>query len=173
MYGHFTEQAKKAISISQESAAALGHRYVGTEHLLLGLVQESTGAAARVLQKQGVTEEKVAKAIIEMIGTGRGNSQPPPGFTPKTKKVLAMSFREGISTGHSFIGIEHLLLGILKESESIAVRVLVNLGIDPHGLSVEILKLFDTEATETAGSAEDSGRSAGAGQKDARRAEIS
>lgn len=157
MYGRFTEKAERAITYSQESAMALGHNYVGTEHLLLGLVKEGTGVAARVLQSQGVTEEKVLKDIEELIGKGEGTSQQPLGFTPRTKRVLELSFREARKMGHNYIGTEHLLLGIMKEGESVAVRILINIGIDPQKLFSDILKIMNEEAPGSTGEPRNNG----------------
>ncbi|MCX8128545.1 MAG: ATP-dependent Clp protease ATP-binding subunit [Clostridia bacterium] len=151
MYGRFTEKAEKAITFSQESAMLLGHNYVGTEHLLLGLVKEGSGVAARVLQNQGVTEEKILKEIEELIGKGEQTGEQPLGFTPRTKRVLELSFREARRMGHNYIGTEHLLLGIMKEGESVAVRILMDLGVDPQKLLNEILKMLSSEAPGATG----------------------
>lgn len=151
MYGRFTEKAEKAIAISQESAMALGHNYVGTEHLLLGLVKEGTGVAARVLQTQGVNEERVLKEIEELIGKGEASGEQPLGFTPRTKRVLELSFREARRMGHNYIGTEHLLLGILKEGESVAVRILADSGVDPQKLLNEIIKILSDEGPNQSG----------------------
>lgn len=152
MYGRFTEKAEKAINFSQESAMLLGHNYVGTEHLLLGLVKEGSGVAARVLQSQGITEEKVSKEIEELIGRGEETGQQPLGFTPRTKRVLELSFREARRMGHNYIGSEHLLLGIMKEGESVAVRILMDLGVDPQKLLAELGKMLSEEAPGASGS---------------------
>jgi len=151
MYGRFTEKAEKAIAYSQESAMLLGHNYVGTEHLLLGLVKEGSGVAARVLQSQGVTEEKVMKEIEELIGRSEETGQQPLGFTPRTKRVLELSFREARRMGHNYIGTEHLLLGIMKEGESVAVRILIDLGVDPQKLLNEIVKILNEETPGSTG----------------------
>ncbi|TYQ16634.1 UNVERIFIED_CONTAM: ATP-dependent Clp protease ATP-binding subunit ClpC [Acetivibrio alkalicellulosi] len=151
MYGRFTEKAEKAINFSQEAAMQLGHNYVGTEHLLLGLIKEGSGVAARVLQNQGMTEEKVLKEVEELIGRGETTNEQPLGFTPRTKRVLELSFREARRMGHNYIGTEHLLLGILKEGESVAVRIVVDLGVDPQKLFNEIVKMLNEEAPNAAG----------------------
>ncbi len=151
MYGRFTEKAEKAITHSQESAMQLGHNYVGTEHLLLGLVREGTGIASRVLQSQGVTEEKVLKEIEELIGKGEQTGEQPLGFTPRTKRVLELSFKEARRMGQNYIGTEHLILGIMKEGESVAVRILIDLGVDPQKLVSEISKMLTEEAPGSAG----------------------
>jgi ATP-dependent Clp protease ATP-binding subunit ClpC len=147
MYGRFTEKAERAIALSQESAMQLGHNYVGTEHLLLGLVREGSGVAAHVLQSQGVTVDKVVKEIEELIGKGAEAGQQPLGFTPRTKRVLELSFRESRRMGQSYIGTEHLLLGIMKEGESVAVRILMDLGVDPQKLFAEIVKMLSEETS--------------------------
>jgi len=151
MYGRFTEKAERAVNLSQESAMALGHNYVGTEHLLLGLIKEGSGVAAKVLQNQGITEEKVLKEIEELIGHGEYTGEQPLGFTPRTKRVLELSFREARRMGHNYIGTEHLLIGILKEGESVAVRILMDLGLEPQKLYSEVLKMFTEEAPGAAG----------------------
>ncbi len=151
MYGRFTEKAEKAIAYSQESAMNLGHNYVGTEHLLLGLVKEGSGVGARVLQSQGVTEEKILKEIEELIGKGEQPGQQPLGFTPRTKRVLELSFKEARRMGHSYIGTEHMLLGIMKEGESVAVRILMDLGVDPQKLFAEIVRMLSEEAPGSTG----------------------
>jgi len=146
VYGRFTEKAEKAIAYSQESAMMMGHNYVGTEHLLLGLLKEGSGIAARVLQDQKVTEEKVVKEIEELIGRGEQTGEQPLGFTPRTKRVLELAFREARRMGHNYIGTEHLLLGIMKEGESVAVRILMELGVDPQRLFNEIIRMLNDEA---------------------------
>ncbi|HOQ36921.1 MAG TPA: ATP-dependent Clp protease ATP-binding subunit [Acetivibrio sp.] len=151
MYGRFTEKAERAINISQETAMELGHNYVGTEHLLLGLIKEGSGVAARVLNNQGVTEDKVVKEIEELIGRGDATGEQPIGFTPRTKRVLELSFREARRMGHNYIGTEHLLLGIMKEGESVAVRILTDLGVDQQRLFQEILKMLSEEAPGASG----------------------
>jgi len=151
MYGRFTEKAERAINISQETAMELGHNYVGTEHLLLGLIKEGSGVAARVLNNQGVTEDKVVKEIEELIGQGDATGEQSIGFTPRTKRVLELSFREARRMGHNYIGTEHLLLGIMKEGESVAVRILTDLGVDQQRLFQEILKMLSEEAPGASG----------------------
>lgn len=145
MYGRFTEKAEKAINLSQEGAMLLGHSYVGTEHLLLGLVKEGTGVAARVLQGQGITEDKILKEIDELIGRGDSNAKQPLDFTPRTKRVLELGLVEARRLGHNYIGTEHLLLGIMREGESVAVRILMDLGVDPQKLFNDIVRMLNEE----------------------------
>ena len=151
MYGRFTEKAEKAINLSQESAVKLGHSYVGTEHLLLGLIKEGTGVAARVLQGQGVSEEKVLKEIEELIGRGDNAGKNALDFTPRTKKVLELGLMEARRLGHNYIGTEHLLLGIMREGESVAVRILIDLGVDPQKLLNDIVKMLNEDAPTASG----------------------
>ncbi len=145
MYQRFTEKAERAIAFSQQSAVELGHNYVGTEHILLGLVKEGTGVAARVLQGQGITEEKILKEIDELIGRGETAGETPVGFTPRTKRVLELAFKEARRMGQGYIGTEHLLLGIMKEGESVAVRIMMDLGVDPQKLLNELVKILNEE----------------------------
>lgn len=145
MYQRFTEKAERAISFSQQSAVELGHNYVGTEHILLGLVKEGTGVAARVLQAQGITEEKILREIDELIGRGDTAGETPVGFTPRTKRVLELAFKEARRMGQGYIGTEHLLLGIMKEGESVAVRIMMDLGVDPQKLLNELVKILNEE----------------------------
>lgn len=145
MYGRFTEKAERAISFAQESAMKLGHTYVGTEHILLGLIKEGTGVAYHVLSSHGLTYDKVMREIEDLIGRGEKVTQQPISFTPRTKRVLEISFKEARTMGHSYIGTEHLLLGIVKEGESVAVRILADLGIDPGKLQNEILSILKEE----------------------------
>jgi ATP-dependent Clp protease ATP-binding subunit ClpC len=159
MYQRFTEKAERAISFSQQSAVELGHNYVGTEHILLGLVKEGTGVAARVLQSQGITEEKILKEIDELIGRGENVGEAPVGFTPRTKRVLELAFKEARRMGQGYIGTEHLLLGIMKEGESVAVRIMVDLGVDPQKLLSELIKILNEEAPGAAGAPKSSSSS--------------
>ncbi len=153
MYQRFTEKAERAIGFSQQAAVDLGHNYVGTEHILLGLVKEGTGVAARVLQGQGITEDKILKEIEELIGKGDAEGAQPVGFTPRTKRVLELAFKEARRMGQGYIGTEHLLLGIMKEGESVAVRILMDLGVDPQKLLNELVKILTEEAPGSNGSA--------------------
>lgn len=152
MYQRFTEKAERAIGFSQQAAVDLGHNYVGTEHILLGLVKEGTGVASRVLQGQGITEEKILKEIEELIGKGDAEGTQPVGFTPRTKRVLELAFKEARRMGQGYIGTEHLLLGIMKEGESVAVRIMMDLGVDPQKLLNELIKILTEESPGSNGS---------------------
>lgn len=148
----FTERAEKALRLAHESAMQMGHNYVGTEHILMGLIKEGGGVAARVLQNQGVNEEKVFKKISELVGVSEQTGEQPAGLTPRTKRVMELSFVEARRMGHNYIGTEHILLGIMREGESVAVRILSDLGVDTQKLLAEIVKLLNEEAPGANGS---------------------
>ena len=141
----FTNRAEKAISLSQEIAAEFGHNYVGTEHLLCGLIKEGNGLAYKVLSSQGITEEKVVSLIEELIGREAPLNNVPMGFTPRTKRVIELSFMEAKKMNNNFIGTEHLLLGIMKEGDSVASRIILELGVDIQKLFSEIVKALGEE----------------------------
>ena len=141
----FTNRAERAIALAQEIASELGHNYVGTEHLLCGLLREGNGLANKVLTSQGVTEEKVISLIEELIGREEPLKNVPVGFTPRTKRVIELSFIEAKKLNNNFIGTEHLLLGIMKEGDSVASRIIVELGVDIQKLFAEIVKALGEE----------------------------
>ena len=152
IYGRFTQKATQALNYAKECSLALGHNYIGTEHLLWGLVKEGTGIAAGVLMTSGVTEQKVMDTILSIVGKGEGN-QPVVGYTPRTKRVMELSYAETRRMGQNYIGTEHLLLGILREGESIAVRILLEMGLDISKLYENIITMLqeDTPAAVAAG----------------------
>ena len=117
----FTKKAEQALEIANDIAMQLGHNYVGTEHILYGLVQEDSGVASKVLENQNVTPEAVLEKIEELIGVGEPNENSAIGFTPRTKRVIENAFREARRLGSEYIGTEHLLIGIMREADSIAV----------------------------------------------------
>ena len=116
MFGRFTERAQKAILLAQEEAKTLKHNYVGTEHILLGLIAEGQGAGALAMKEYGVTIENARKEVIKSVGQGEQESEIL-GFTPRTKRVFELSFLEARSLGHNYVGTEHLLLGLLSDKE--------------------------------------------------------
>ncbi|HHY14596.1 MAG TPA: ATP-dependent Clp protease ATP-binding subunit, partial [Firmicutes bacterium] len=130
MFGRFTERAQRVIVLSQEEARRLGHGVVGTEHLLLGLIAEGSDVAARSLLSMGISIDQVRDEIERMIGRGGQPSQKQIGFTPRSKRVLELAFDEARRLGHTYIGTEHLLLGLIREGEGVAAQVLQNLGAD-------------------------------------------
>ena len=139
----FTGRAEKALEIANEIAIELGHNYIGTEHLLYGLVKEGTGIANKVLENQNVTEDAVFAKIEELIGRGETRSNQTIGFTPRTKRVIENAFRESKRLGLDFIGTEHLLIGIMREADSIAVRIMLDLKVNPQKLYNEIVKVMN------------------------------
>ena len=139
----FTTRAKKAIELAQDEAVSLGHNYVGSEHILYGLVKEGAGVASKVLANQNVAPEGVESEIIEMIGKEVVTGTETLGFTPRAKRVIENSFIEAKKLGYDYIGTEHLLIGILREGDSIAVRILLDLDVDLPKLYNEIVNVIN------------------------------
>ena len=146
----FTTRAKKAIEIADKEAASLGHNYIGTEHILYGLVAEGSGVASRVLQNNGINEEDVQDKIIELVGEDERKNQAALGFTPRTKRVIENSFIEARKLGIDYISTEQLLIGILREGDSIAVRILLDLGVEIPKIYNEIISIINS-SEETSG----------------------
>ena len=138
----FTSRAKKAIELAQDEAMSLGHSYIGTEHILYGLVKEGAGVASKVLANQDISAEDIESKIIEMIGK-EVITNTELGFTPRSKRVIENSFIEAKKLGYDYIGTEHLLMGILREGDSIAVRILIDLGIDLPKLYNQIVNVIN------------------------------
>ena len=136
----FTPRAQNALRLAQAAAEELGHSYVGSEHLLLGLLREEEGAAHRCLAEQEITVEKARMAIVEIVGTGLAGLAPPQGLTPRAKRVIENAVGESGRTGGGYVGTEHLLLGILRESGTMAMRVLTSLGADPKRMQSAMLQ---------------------------------
>ena len=141
MFGRFTEKAQKAILLAQEEAKGFKHNYVGTEHLLLGLVKEGEGIAAKAIKNMGVELDKIRSTVISAVGEGNKGEEIL-GFTPRTKRVFELSFDEARNLGHNYIGTEHLLLGLIKEGEGVAAVVLKRLGIDLNKAREEIVGML-------------------------------
>lgn len=139
----FTTRAKKAIELAQDEAVSLGHNYVGTEHILYGLAKEGAGVASKVLAKQNITPEEIENRIIDMIGKEVITNTETLGFTPRSKRVIENSFIEAKKLGYDYIGTEHLLMGILREGDSIAVRILIDLDLDLPKLYNEIVNIIN------------------------------
>lgn len=144
----FTNTSKNAMEIANQLAIDLGHNYVGTEHLLYGLIKEGKGVASKVLENQAITAEAVLNEITELIGKSEDLTKNTLGFTPRTKRVIENSFKEAKKNGFDYIGTEHILLGIMKEGDSIAVRILLNLNINLQKLYSEILKVTTEDIRE-------------------------
>ena len=142
MFQRFSDSARRVVVLAQEEARKINHNYIGTEHLLLGLIQEGEGIAARALESMHVELDAVRSQVVEIIGLG---STPPSGhipFTPRAKKVLELSLREALQLGHNYIGTEHIMLGLLREGEGVAAKVLVKLGVDLERLRNHVLKML-------------------------------
>jgi ATP-dependent Clp protease ATP-binding subunit ClpC len=140
MFEHFTSEAIKVIMLSQEEARRLGHNFVGTEQILLGLVGEGTGVAAKVLAELGVTLKEARREVEKIIGRGSGFVPPEIPFTPKVKSLFEQSFREANSLGHNYINTEHLLLGLTEAGEGVAAKVLQNLGVDLRNVRTKVIR---------------------------------
>ena len=149
MFGRFTERAQRAILLSQEEAKSLKHNYVGTEHLLLGLIAEGEGVAAKALSKLGATLDRARGEVISAIGQGEYGADIL-GFTPRTKRIFELGFVEARNLGHNYVGTEHLLLGLLEEGEGVAIVVLKKLGVDIDKLTEMILSMI-TDANQKGG----------------------
>jgi ATP-dependent Clp protease ATP-binding subunit ClpC len=130
MFERFTDRARRVVVVAQEEARLLNHNYIGTEHLLLGLIREGEGVAARVLDQLGISLEAVREKVETIIGEGDAAPSGHIPFTPRAKKVLELSLREALQLGHNYIGTEHVLLGLVREGEGVAAQVLSNLGAD-------------------------------------------
>ena len=142
MFDRFTDQARRVVVLAQEEARLLNHHYIGTEHLLLGLISEGEGVAAQALTALGVTLEAARAQVEEAIGEGREAPGLHVPFTPAAKNVLEVALREALKLGHNHIGPEHILLGLVRESTNVAVQILVTLGADPRGVREKVLALL-------------------------------
>ena len=143
MFGRFTERALRVISFSQQMAQQLGHNYVGTEHLLLGIIKEEESIAAKALKNLGIEMEQVQEIIVQSVGVGNKPSELL-GYTPRTKKVFELSIGEARSLNHNYVGTEHLLLGIIKAGDGIATKILTELGASLQNVRAEVLKLLNS-----------------------------
>ncbi|WP_457254111.1 ATP-dependent Clp protease ATP-binding subunit [Pedococcus sp. P5_B7] len=142
MFERFTDRARRVVVLAQEEARMLNHNYIGTEHILLGLIHEGEGVASKALESLGISLESVREQVQEIIGQGQ---QAPSGhipFTPRAKKVLELSLREALQLGHNYIGTEHILLGLIREGEGVAAQVLVKLGADLNRVRQQVIQLI-------------------------------
>ncbi|HZE41122.1 MAG TPA: ATP-dependent Clp protease ATP-binding subunit [Stackebrandtia sp.] len=160
MFERFTDRARRVVVLAQEEARMLNHNYIGTEHILLGLIHEGEGVAAKALESLGISLEGVRQQVEEIIGQGQ---QAPSGhipFTPRAKKVLELSLREALQLGHNYIGTEHILLGLIREGEGVAAQVLIKLGADLNRVRQQVLQLLSGyQGKEPAGAAAGAGGS--------------
>jgi ATP-dependent Clp protease ATP-binding subunit ClpC len=154
MFERFTDRARRVVVLAQEEARMLNHNYIGTEHILLGLIHEGEGVAAKAMESLGISLEAVRQQVEEIIGQGQ---QAPSGhipFTPRAKKVLELSLREALQLGHNYIGTEHILLGLIREGEGVAAQVLVKLGADLNKVRQQVIQLLNGyQSKEPAGTA--------------------
>src|ERR687884_22888 len=130
LFERFTERARQVVVLAQDEARALKHNYIGTEHILLGLLREEEGLAARVLESLDITVERVRAQVVRIVGSGEEVTSGQIPFTPRAKKVLELALREALSLGHNYIGTEHILLGLVRENEGVAARILLDLDAD-------------------------------------------
>jgi ATP-dependent Clp protease ATP-binding subunit ClpC len=142
VFERFTERARQVVVLAQDEARTLGHGYIGTEHLLLGLIREQDGVAARALGALGVTEDDARAQVAAMVVAGDDAATGQIPFTRRAKEVLELALREALALGHNYIGTEHILLGLLRENQGIGAQVLRDLGADPERVRSEILPLL-------------------------------
>jgi ATP-dependent Clp protease ATP-binding subunit ClpC len=150
VFERFTERARQVVVLAQEEARALKHNYIGTEHLLLGLLREDEGIAARVLDELGVTLEGVREQVAQTIGQGEEVTTGQIPFTPRAKKVLELSLREALTLGHNWIGTEHVLLGIVREDEGVGARILFDAGADADAIRDTVIRKLGPVASRGA-----------------------
>ncbi len=161
MFERFTDRARRVVVLAQEEARGLNHNYIGTEHILLGLIHEGEGVASKALESLGISLEAVREQVQEIIGQGQ---QAPTGhipFTPRAKKVLELSLREALQLGHNYIGTEHILLGLIREGEGVAAQVLVKLGADLSRVRQQVIQLISGYQGGKEGAAQGAGASQG------------
>ena len=142
MFERFTDRARRVVVLAQEEARLLNHNYIGTEHILLGLIHEGEGVAAKALESLGISLEGVRGQVEELIGQGGSSPSGHIPFTPRAKKVLELSLREALQLGHNYIGTEHILLGLIREGEGVAAQVLVKLGADLSRVRQQVIQLL-------------------------------
>ncbi len=164
MFERFTEKAIKVIMLAQEEARRLGHNFVGTEQVLLGLIGEGTGVAAKTLKSMGVTLKDARAEVEKIIGRGSGFVAVEIPFTPRAKRVLELSWDEARQLGHNYIGTEHLLLGLIREGEGVAARVLENLGVDLNKIRTNVVKMLGESKPQTVSSGSSSSSSSSGGK---------
>ena len=158
MFERFTERARQVVVLAQDEARALKHNYIGTEHILLGLLREEEGLAARVLEQLDITVEEVRAQVARIVGQGDEVTTGQIPFTPRAKKVLELALREALSLGHNYIGTEHILLGLVRENEGVAARILLDFDADAEKIRNEIIRMLSGPGRRQ------SGQSGGAAQ---------
>src|SRR5215468_3970262 len=148
MFERFTDRARRVVVLAQEEARMLDHGYIGTEHLLLGLIHEGEGVAAKTLEAMGISLDAVRQQVETTIGRGEEAPSGHIPFTPRAKRVLELSLRESGQLGHNYIGTEHILLGLIREGEGVAAQVLVKLGADPNRVRQLVVQLLHGHGAE-------------------------
>jgi Clp amino terminal domain, pathogenicity island component/ClpX C4-type zinc finger len=168
VFERFTDRARRVLVSAQEEASFLHHNFIGTEHILLGLMREEDGVAAMAFQSLGISLTAVRKGVEQTIRLSAGSATGSPPFTPRAKKVLELSLRQALQLGHSYIGTEHMLLGLVQEGEGVAAQVLVSLGADMPEVRQQVIQLLPVhealspvEPSPTSGSSYERGTSAG------------
>src|SRR5436309_2461017 len=162
MFERFTERARQVVVLAQEEARTLKHNYIGTEHILLGLLREEEGLAARVLESLDITVERVRAQVVRIVGSGEEVTSGQIPFTPRAKKVLELALREALSLGHNYIGTEHILLGLVRENEGVAARILLDFDADSEKIRNEVIRMLSGPGGRRQGTGQ-GGAAAGAG----------
>jgi ATP-dependent Clp protease ATP-binding subunit ClpC len=162
MFERFTERARQVVVLAQEEARTLKHNYIGTEHILLGLLREEEGLAARVLESLDITVERVRAQVVRIVGSGEEVTSGQIPFTPRAKKVLELALREALSLGHNYIGTEHILLGLVRENEGVAARILLDFDADSEKIRNEVIRMLSGPGGRRQGSGQGAGAGAGA-----------
>jgi ATP-dependent Clp protease ATP-binding subunit ClpC len=148
MFERFTDRGRRVVVLAQEEGRMLNHNYIGTEHILLGLIREGDGVAAKALESLGISLDAVRQQVGEIIGRGEKEPSGHIPFTKRAKKVLELSLRESMQLGHNYIGTEHILLGLIREGDGVAARVLVKLGADLNRVRQQVIQLIYGSAGE-------------------------
>jgi ATP-dependent Clp protease ATP-binding subunit ClpC len=161
VFERFTERARQVVVLAQEEARTLKHNYIGTEHILLGLLREEEGLAARVLESLDITVERVRAQVVRIVGSGEEVTSGQIPFTPRAKKVLELALREALSLGHNYIGTEHILLGLVRENEGVAARILLDFDADSEKIRNEVIRMLSGPG----GRRQASGSGSGEGKK--------
>ena len=172
MFERFTERARQVVVLAQEEARTLKHNYIGTEHILLGLLREEEGLAARVLESLDITVERVRAQVVRIVGSGEEVTSGQIPFTPRAKKVLELALREALSLGHNYIGTEHILLGLVRENEGVAARILLDFDADSEKIRNEVIRMLSGPGGRRQSGSGASGAAAGAARRPGRGQEV-
>ena len=157
MFERFTDRARRVVVLAQEESRLLDHNYIGTEHILLGLIHEGDGVAATALESLHISTRAVRARVEEIVGRGGSAPSGHIPFTPRAKKVLELSLREALQLGHNYIGTEHILLGLIREGDGVAAQVLVDLGADLPTVRRRVVELLAGEAAPASGARQQCG----------------